>query len=101
MTIDCPYCGAQMEQRPLHERLTKVQLEIYETVVAAGPEGVLAIDLLEKHLPGRNIGTLRSRVYSINQIINPMCLRGRKEKYYLERVKWSTEGLDTEKQQVE
>jgi len=85
-----------MEPKPLEARLTARQWNVYRAVVNAGPEGIETDELFKK-LPGaKSPVTLRSCVHAVNQIINPMCLRGRNGRYYLERVKWSTEGEENE-----
>lgn len=90
----CPYCMAPMEERPLERKLTYRQIPIYKAIVEAGVEGISNRDIMEQFLPGKSEGTLRSCIYSINQIINPQRLEGRGGRYYLSRVKWSEEPCD-------
>lgn len=74
-------------------RLTPRQYAVYSAVVQAGVAGIDAQELMDKHLTGRSSVTLRSCIYSINQIINPMKLAGKGGRYTLDRVDWSMEGL--------
>ena len=90
----CPYCLTLMEQKPIEHRLTVPQYHLYRTVVDAGPEGISAEDLLGVCLPGRSKVRLRTAVYAVNQIINPMRLAGKGGRYYLDRVKWSEEKVE-------
>ncbi len=87
----CPYCMAPMERKPVEYRLTPKQWAVYHSVVNSGQEGAPIKDLMEAHFHGKAEGTLRTCIYAINQIINPMRLEGRGGKYYLGRVKWSEE----------
>lgn len=97
----CPYCKQEMpEDKPLAARLTPRQFAVYEAVVKAGPEGIGSQDLIDKCLTGRSSVTLRSCIYSINQIINPQRLAGRGGKYTLDRVNWSMEGLSEQSNKV-
>lgn len=90
----CPYCMAPMERKPTDYRLTPRQWSVYKMVLDAGLEGVSIKDLMEDHFQGKSEGTLRTCVYAINQIINPLRLEGRGGKYYLGRSKWSGEKCD-------
>lgn len=83
-----------MEERPLERKLTYRQIPIYKAIVEAGTGGISNKDIMEQFLPGRSEATLRSCIYSINQIINPQRLEGRGGRYYLGRVKWSEEPCD-------
>lgn len=97
MTEDrCPYCLSPIEvkPKPLNEKLTNRQWVIYKAVLDAGPQGASSKDLLGLLADGRRPGTLRTCIYTINQIINPMRLAGRGGRYFLERVKWSEEGIE-------
>ncbi len=90
----CPYCMSMIERKPLKARLTTRQWDVYTAVVDAGPEGIAASDLLERHLPGRKPGSLRTCIYTINQLINPQRLEGRGGRYFLGRVNWSEEKIE-------
>lgn len=82
----CPYCLALMEPRPLEHRLTQRQYAVYATITEAGPDGATHEELIDKCLPGRSAGTLRTCIVGINKLIGPLRLNGRGGRYYLNRV---------------
>lgn len=87
-TERCPYCLAPMtvEPEPLKERLNYRQWGVFKAVVDAGPQGVASKELLEKLPEGRKPGTLRTCIFKINKIIQPMRLDGRTGRYFLLRM---------------
>ena len=79
----CPYCGSKMADPPITDRLTLKQGQVYETVLAAGPEGVPSDRLMKDLFKGRSPTTLRSCIYYVNLAIAPMKIEGRKKSYFL------------------
>jgi hypothetical protein len=82
---------SMIEPKPLKARLSTRQWNVYMAVVDAGSEGISASTLLEKHLPGRKKGSLRTCVYGINMLIKPQRLEGRGLRYFLGRTSWNEE----------
>lgn len=81
----CPYCKAKMPDDPVPYRaLTKKQRSVFEAVLAGGPNGIAIDRLMKDFFKGLSQGTLRSCVYNINQVIQPLTIRGRGGNYYLQ-----------------
>ena len=87
----CPYCMTPIEKKPLKARLSVRQWDVYTAVVDAGAGGIEVNLLLERHLPGRKKGSLRTCIYGLNKLIYPQRVEASRGRYFLGRAHWNKE----------
>lgn len=77
MTATCPYCKSPMEGEAAVPRMSARMMRIYNTLLAAGPEGVPTAELIarmyaddEWPTPG-GYAVLRGRIHLMNRKLIP------------------------------
>lgn len=84
MTHICPYCGGKMKKPPPEYDMTKKQGMVYQTILAAGPDGVSVETLNAGLFKGKSAVNIRTTVYHINKVIYPARIRSRCKIYSLQ-----------------
>jgi len=73
--INCPYCGTQLSSEPYIPTMSKRKRRIYDSISAAGADGMTADDIIgvvfeSSGIPRSAYGMVRVQICEINKIIS-------------------------------
>lgn len=82
----CPFCKGPIEAPPPEFQLTKRQREVYEYIVAAGPNGADVDHVMADLYSSHSGTTLRTAVHYINRVMAPLKIVRKNHRYSVQIV---------------
>lgn len=80
----CPFCHSKTDAPPPCFQLSVKQKQVYEFILAGGPEGVTVQSIMDELYPGKSYVSLRTALYYIRRSIAPIQIVSKGQRYSIQ-----------------